>query len=301
MGWGAGRRYDLRVRGGAPLPREEIVWAETADGFRHDGVVIRPDAPEPTALPVVWVHGFGSHFADLLPIRLGRRLAARGHVFVSGNNRGHHTLFALGFRDGRVVPGGGWAEKFSEAPLDVAAWVDVAEGPGSGPVVLVGHSYGGAKAICYQAGRQDPRVAAVVSASMPVRLDRRMKEHPETTSLAERMVAEGRGHELLPYGVLGPGFTTRTADAYLDYLRHFPDVFGAESDDPPVARVRCPILALFGTAEAQYGTEADLAVVRRNARAARRVDTRLVAGDHGYTGHEAEAADAIADWLAALG
>jgi hypothetical protein len=127
-----------------------------------------------------------------------------------------------------------------------------------------------------------------------------MKDIPETRALAERMVAEGRGDELLPYGMLGPGFTTRTAAAYLDYLRSLPDVFGAADPDPPVARVRCPMLALFGTLEPEIGTPADLELIRRNARAAARVDTRQVAGDHGYSGHESAAADVIADWLAAL-
>ncbi|HEV8636550.1 MAG TPA: hypothetical protein VG370_20210 [Chloroflexota bacterium] len=126
--------------------------------------------------------------------------------------------------------------------------------------------------------------------------DRRMKE---TTALAERMVAEGRGDELLPYGMLGPGFTTRTAAAYLDYLRALPDVFGAASADPPIAQVRCPVLAFFGTQEPERGAAADLDLIRRNARAAR-VDTRLVEGDHGYTGHEEAAADVIADWMATI-
>jgi pimeloyl-ACP methyl ester carboxylesterase len=247
------------------------------------------------------VHRFGSHFADPLPIRIGRQLAGRAHPFVTGNNRGHHTLAAVGFRDGRVVAGGAWAEKFSEAPLDVAAWVDFVCGLGFGRVVLVGHSYGGAKVVYYQAARQDPRVAGIVSASMPVRLHRRMQELPEAAALAERMVAEGRRDELLPYRMLGRGFTTRTAAAYLDYVRNRVDPFGAENADPPIAHVRCPVLALFGTQEPEVGTAADLELLRRNARAAARVDTRLIEGDHGYVGHEAAAADVLADWVATLG
>jgi hypothetical protein len=53
--------------------------------------------------------------------------------------------------------------------------------------------------------------------------------------------------------------------------------------------------------EIVWSETADFEVIRRNARAAARVDTQLVEGGHGYTGHEAAAADVIADWLASLG
>lgn len=53
--------------------------------------------------------------------------------------------------------------------------------------------------------------------------------------------------------------------------------------DPPLARVRCPLLAWYGTEEGA-GRGADLEALRRRATAARRVDTRPVAGaDHVYT------------------
>jgi pimeloyl-ACP methyl ester carboxylesterase len=278
---------------------EEVVWTNTSDCLCHHGLLIRPVHANQERQAVVWMHGATLSFSDPLPVLVGRRLAARGHTFVTGNNRGHHALVPLGFReDGRMIPGGTWAEKLSESALDVVAWIDFASALGFTRVVLVGHSYGGAKVICYQAERSDIRLTGIVAASTPVRPNRSVGS-PEATQLAERMVAEGRGDELLPYGVLGRNPNTRTAAAYLDIIRNVPDVFGVESGEPPVSRLRCPLLAIFGTDEPHIGTAADLDVVRRNAHASAQVETRMVVGDHLYTGNEAALADVLAEWMAA--
>jgi pimeloyl-ACP methyl ester carboxylesterase len=284
-----------------PLRPEEVVWTATADGLRHHGLVIRPAEPDPALPAVVWVHGATLSFSDPLPVLVGRRLAMGGHTFVTGNNRGHHALVPLGFRDdGRMIAGGTWAERFSESGLDIAAWIDAAAALGASRLVLVGHSYGAAKAVCYQAEHADPRVAAVAAVSAPTRFNRALGG-PEVAELAERMVAEGRGDQLLPYGSLGPrNSNSRTAAAYLDIL-HLPDVFGRESDDPPVSRLRCPLLAVYGSDEPHIGTDEDLDVIRHSARSASSVETRTVAGDHVYAGHEASLAEVLAAWIACLG
>lgn len=50
---------------------EEIVWVETEDGIRHDGVVVRPTGA-PTGTVVVWMHGFTGHFSEPHQIQIGR-------------------------------------------------------------------------------------------------------------------------------------------------------------------------------------------------------------------------------------
>ena len=57
------------------------------------------------------------------------------------------------------------------------------------------------------------------------------------------------------------------------------------------------MLALFGTVQ-DTGTAADLEMIRRNAKAAERVDTALVEGaNHIYTDRESDVARVILDWL----
>jgi pimeloyl-ACP methyl ester carboxylesterase len=279
---------------------EEIVWIKTDDGITHDGVVIRPAGP-PTGTAVVWMHGYTGNFSEPHQIRIGRYLAERGHLFVSGDNRGHHLGAGLGELDGQLRIGGGWWELVSEAWLDIKAWLDFASTTlAPRRLVLAGHSYGAAKVTRYQGERQDPRLAGLISASGPVRPPSKRPELGEPLALAQRMVAEGRGLELLPFG--GPGrpgpFSAQTV---VDRGKSLVDVYGLEGGDSPLSKVRCPFLAILGTEEPQIGSPESLETLKRNARSSSRADTALIEGaDHCYTGREVAVAKTIYDWLERL-
>ena len=282
---------------------EEIVWISTDDDVRHDGVVICPTSP-PTGTAVVWVHGFTGHFSEPHAVAIGRSLAARGHRFVSGDNRGHHLGASLGQRNGRPRLGGAWWELLSESWLDVKAWLDFAE-QALAPrrLVLAGHSYGAVKVILYQGERQDPRVAGLVSASCPSTpefLPSRRPELGEPLALARRMVAAGRGLELLPFGSVGRP-PTLSAQTVADRGASLVDVYGLGGGESPLGKVRCPFLAILGTEEPQIGSPGDLEALRRNARASPRVETALIEGaDHVYTTTAEAVAHAIDDFLRRL-
>jgi pimeloyl-ACP methyl ester carboxylesterase len=280
---------------------EEIVWINTDDGIEHDGVVTRPTGSS-TGTAVVWMHGFTGHFSEPHQIRIGRYLAQRGHVFVSGNNRGHHFGARLGERDGQAWIGGAWWELVSEAWLDITAWLDFASTTLSpGRLVLAGHSYGAVKVTQYQGERQDPRLAGLISASGPVRPPSQRPELGQPLALAQRMVAEGRGRELLPFGSVGRP-ETLSAQTVVDRGTSLVDVYGLEDDDSPLSKVRCPFLAILGTEEPQIGSPEDLQTLKRNARSSSRAETALIDGaDHLYHAREEVVAKAIDDWLGRLG
>jgi pimeloyl-ACP methyl ester carboxylesterase len=279
---------------------EELVWTTTEDGAGQDGVVIRP-VGSPRALAVVWVHGFGGRFSEPFVIRIGRQLGGEGYVVVSGDNRGHHLGASLSAPDGTTRLAGALWEKVSESPLDIAAWIACVEALGFPRVALVGHSYGAIKAIWYQGERQDSRVAGVVSASGPLWFRPGRNASPDLRSAAEKLVAAGRGYELLPWDLPGPTPSPLSAQTLVDSARSQPDVYGVESADSPLAKIRCPLLAIFGTKEERVGTKSDLVTIRRNARSARRVDTALIEGaDHTYTGREADVGRVILGWLSTL-
>jgi pimeloyl-ACP methyl ester carboxylesterase len=278
---------------------EKLVYAESEDGYLLEGALFTPASGGRDALPVVWMHGFTGHFAEQHQVTIGRRLAARGHLFLTGNNRGHHVgTYLANLRGGEPLRGGGYWERFEDAPHDLSAWIGFVTGLGFPRVVLVGHSLGALKVVHYLGNRSDDRIAGLVSASGPVRLGQRLREAPERAALAERMVADGRGDELLPGD--GTPFGTSAANL-LSRLRADLDVYGLVASDPPVARVRCPLLFVLGSEEPNIGLEADLETLRRNARAASRVDTLYVPGaDHLYRGREDAVAEALGDWTESL-
>lgn len=115
-------------------------------------------------------------------------------------------------------------------------------------------------------------------------------------------MAEGRGLDLLPwerYGSITPGMCS--AQTYLSYVQATPDVFETDAPDALVSQIRCPLLLCYSTNEQQIAMTEDLERIRRNARAALRVDIRLIAGaEHGFGGHEPAAAAAIAQWIETL-
>jgi pimeloyl-ACP methyl ester carboxylesterase len=300
---------------------EEIVWIESEDGLPLDGIVIRPVGVATKPIAVVHVHGFTSRFTLTTHVLVGRHLARHGFTSVSGSNRGYSFGKNTQRRGTPVMIGAAW-ERFDECPLDIGAWVAFVVRLGFDDVVLLGHSFGVPKVVWYQAERQDPRVRGLICASPgpaflvaypevvakgdvaePRPFDMHYLIDPAVIDQAERMVHEGRGQDLLPWGSVGS--ITLSAQTCLDRAaanRATFDVLGIATAAPAVARVRCPLLVFFGTEEAAtMGGAAELDLIRRNAVSASRVDTHIVEGaDHMYTERTTEVAELIAGWLEIL-
>ncbi|MHB1006602.1 MAG: alpha/beta hydrolase [Chloroflexota bacterium] len=276
---------------------EELIYTQSEDELLLEGALIAPDNGQARPLSLVWVHGLTGRFYGPMIVRIGRRLATAGFRFVTGNNRGHDFGTVLWTKSAKArFIGGAW-ERFDESPRDIGAWVEFASRLGGRGVVLVGHSLGALKATYYVAQRQDQRVAGLILASPPVRAGR---VRSDLLALSERMVSEGKGQDLLPWGSIAVS-NTLSAQTYLNRAQTGLDFFGVENSEPAVARVLCPIFALLGTREHWVGKAEDLETIKQQATASPRVDTRLFEGaDHRYLDHEHEVADAIAAWVDTL-
>ena len=76
---------------------------------------------------------------------------------------------------------------------------------------------------------------------------------------------------------------------------------GEKTPNPAVTRLRCPLLAFFGTREPDVGTEADLELlkscIQRQPSGPRSVETVMIRGaDQMYSGEEEQVARTIATW-----
>jgi pimeloyl-ACP methyl ester carboxylesterase len=132
----------------------------------------------------------------------------------------------LGWVGNKAIRGGvGW-EDFEQSPLDIRAWVNLMDELSAQGVALIGHSYGAAKVTYSQAHAQDVRVLGLGFASTRIRVG----VDPSLVNAAERMLAETRGDEPLPWGSIPSiiGYPTLSARTYLGRAR-IPDLFGAES------------------------------------------------------------------------
>src|SRR5207237_9288465 len=117
--------------------------------------------------------------------------------------------------------------------------------------------------------------------------------YQERLTLAEQMVAEGRGDQYVPMEY------PQTAVSFVSFDRAAMDLYGLESGEPLLERAGCPVLAWFGTegAEPTIGTAADLKLARASLPHGFPFETLLLEGsDHMYRGHEEEVAATIARW-----
>jgi pimeloyl-ACP methyl ester carboxylesterase len=212
--------------------------------------------------------------------------------------------FVHGGANKRIRGGGYWGVA-SEEVSDVAAWVEFAADRGFKKVVLVGHSAGWAAVRLYQAQLQDPRVVGVVLASGAVRVETRTSD-PDQLAEATRLMAEGQGDALVRDPKRSfPSYIS--AATFLDIANtspEFKDFFGIQTTNAPVTRMRCPLLAFFGT-NGDVGTEGDLELlkssIQRQPSGPSRVQTAMIRGaDHMYTGEEAQVARIIAKWADTL-
>src|SRR5262249_39670436 len=147
----------------------------------------------------------------------------------------------------------------------------------------------------------DPRVVGVVLASGMVGADTFLPD-PDLVAQAKRLVAEGRGEDLLrlPNSSF-PSFVS--AATYLDTASppaDQKDFFGVNFPEPGVKRLRCPILGFFGT-RGDVGGERDLEVLRNGvhkySQLPASVETVMIRNaDHMYAGQEAQVAEVIAKW-----
>ena len=204
---------------------------------------------------------------------------------------------------GKRVRGGGYWGVTSQDALDIAAWINFAEHTGFSKVALVGHSAGWASVGRYQAESGDRRVVGLVLASGMI--GPAQEDDPQLVAQARKLVADGAGDDLLRLPNRSfPSFVS--AATYLDIEdtpREFKDFFGiGHTQTPAVLRVKCPLLAFFGT-RGDIAGEKDLGVLKsalqRLPASPNLKTTMIVNGDHEYVGEEAQVAEKIARWVEA--
>jgi pimeloyl-ACP methyl ester carboxylesterase len=290
---------------------EELVYARATDGIHNGGVIFAPPKNGAKPIAIIWVHGWGANFYQPTYVNVGRALAERGYACITANTRMHdlgNVEWIPTLTGDKRIRGGGYWGVASEQVRDVAAWIDLAGDRGFAEVVLVGHSAGWAAVTQYQAEEQDRRVVGVVVASGSVHPGTGPTD-PDQIAQATRMMADGRPDDLVRDPKRSfPSFIS--AATMLDIVNSPPelkDFFGtkAETRNPGVTRVRCPLLAFFGT-KGDVGDAAELELlkssIQRQSSGPSRVDTAMIRNaDHMYAGEEGQVADIIAEWAATLG
>ena len=284
-------------------PMERLVFVTTEDGLELEGVLITPQAGGGTGPLVIWVHGMHRRFSQREFVEIGRHTARLGRPFLAVNTRGHDLGAWFRTPTGFLLGGTAW-EQFVDSPFDLAAWTDFARKEGYKSYVLVGVGYGAPKVVFYQAQRQDRQTLGCVFASSGTIVRDKITDLAtvEMTELAKRMIAEGRGQELMAMGAVKDSFgSTVSAQVFADRARIHREFYGEGGDRPPaLAQIRQPILVLYGgLAETRERPLLDfIERIKRTAVQSPEVKAKIIprAGNT-FKDSEAEAAREIVGWI----
>jgi dienelactone hydrolase len=267
---------------------------------------LRRQRIQPNRLPSSGSTVGGANFYQPAYVRIGRALAENGYTCIVGNTR-MHDLGNVTWKGDQRIRGGGYWGVASEQVRDIAAWIAFAESRGFKQVILVGHSAGWAAVTQYQAEKQDSRVIGLVVASGTVRPGTGPTD-PDQIAQATRSMAEGHPDELVrdPKRSFPSYISAATMLDIVNALPEYKDFYGTQTEtkNPGVTRIRCPLLAFYGT-NGDVGNEADLKLlkssIQRQSNGPSRVDTNMIQNaDHMYTGEHAQVAQTIAKWADTL-
>lgn len=293
----------------------DAVKVEAADGTELFGLVHEPDGDPDVA--VVYVHGLGSNGQSHLSHGLAATLPPIGIGVIRGDLREANLL--------RIdeVPttqearkGGGAYHAFADGVEDVDLWVELAFARGFQRVVLFGHSLGSLRSTHYVAEHgDDRRIIGLVLASTADLIAMHASRYTEDQldrflELAQRMVADGDGSELMPAECnVGLMRQPISAAAYVDRFGPDPswdvmDLYERGSDRAFAAlrQVQVPILATFGTHKETVPEErVDVTFKLLEEQAARAPSfrsRRFEGAEHFYLGHAEDVGRLVADWVA---
>lgn len=276
---------------------EELVYVDREDGLLLEGALVLPAEVRPGSPAIIWVHGNTTRFYDDAYLFVGREIARRGCPFLTVNTHGHDVVSVIFGPNGESTPGGASWERFSEVPLDLAAWIGYAVKRGFEKVVLAGHSFGANKVVYYAAEHPDPHMVGVIAASPDIK----WSAPPDRVRVAEALEAEGKLDSYMPHLEQDPVWYQTSVRTFLERARLAQNVFGSDTQIPFISKVRAPMLAFFGTEETWLGGRTDLEQLRQRATQASRFGTGIIEGaNHAYWGKHVEAAEFVVDWVRSL-
>jgi pimeloyl-ACP methyl ester carboxylesterase len=275
-----------------------LVRVSTTDGVVLDGLCVEPKRRGRIAL--VWVHGLGSVFSSgqALIAELSARLARVGIAYFKLNTRGHDVVAGRG----RNLAGAA-LERFDDSVKDIRAMLGLARACGYRRVILAGHSTGANKVLHYAARQRDRRVVGLLLVG-PVSDVAAERKRVGARVLARRVAVAERLARRDPHALVPGAWGYWSARRYLSLYRpgEAEDVFPyyrPHARWSALRRVRVPTAAIIGSRDEFLDRSADeaIAAFRLNATGAPSFTGLVIPGAlHGFAGHEAPLARAIADW-----
>lgn len=279
----------------------------TSDGIELVGLLYEPETV--TKRILIHVHGMaGNFYENKFLDAVAQTLTAESIAFLTFNNRGCEFIKDLTQYEGErrnIVRFGDTFERFTDCLLDIRAAVDFIAGRGFSEIHLSGHSLGGPKIAYYSTETKDKRLASLLflSPADMVGLAVADKNYNQDVDTAQKMIAEGKGNEIMPRLIWGDCYLS--ADTFKDLSTNESkiSIFNLYQKDNPLSvlsMITLPNITIMGRKDSALSVpiEEMMGRIKSAMIHSPRVET-VILGDanHGYYGYEQELAHAITSWI----
>lgn len=278
----------------------------TSDNLELFGLLYEPDSGSKTIL--VHVHGMAGNFCENLFLDyIAKTLTDNGISFFTFNNRGCEyikDLYKINGERRNIVRMGNTFEKFEDCLLDIQAAIDFVKSKGYSSVHLSGHSLGGPKVAYYVTEKNDQVESVIfISPADMVGLAINEKNFDLEYNTAQKMIADGKGNEIMPFTVWGDSYLS--ADTYMSLsdkkskVAIF-NIYNPEDELEVLSKIKIPAYVIMGRKDSALTIKVKdfMDRVSKALSNSSNVETNILDdANHGYMGYEQRLADALLKWI----
>jgi alpha-beta hydrolase superfamily lysophospholipase len=278
----------------------------TEDSLELVGLLYEPNSA--TNKVLVHVHGMAGNFYENKFLDfIAKTLTSNGIAFFAFNNRGTEFIKDLYKIEGdrrTILRIGNAYEKFEDCLIDIGAAIDFVQSKGFSIIHLSGHSLAGPKVAYYVAETKDARITSVIFLSPADMVGlARDKNFERDVSTAKKMIAEGKGNEMLPFIIWGDCMLS--ADSYVNLSDESSKVaifnFYLPQDKlETLGAITIPSITIMGRKDhvVQIPIETLMDRVKKAMTSAPQVETIILGdADHAYNGYEQQLANTLKSWI----
>ena len=280
---------------------------KTEDNLELVGLLYEPDSQTDKVL--VHVHGMaGNFYENKFLDYIAKTLTDNGIAFFAFNNRGCEYVKDLTKIDEDkryIVRIGDTYERFEDSVFDIRAAIDFVESKGFLEIHLSGHSLGGPKVAYYIAEGRDSRIKSVIflSPADMVGLAKADKNFNRDISMANKMISEGKGEEIMPFVIWGDAHLTANTYISLSDENSKVAIFNFYNPDdmlPVLGKILIPSITIMGKNDLALiiPIQEMMSRIKKAMISSFNVETNILGdADHGYNNYEQQLSDTINIWI----
>jgi len=255
---------------------------------------------------IIHLHGLtGNFYRSFLIGPLARKFISNGYNFFSINLRGHDTVAGVKRKEGKKLKSltiGATYEKFEDCIYDIEGAIKFVLKRGFSNIFLEGHSTGCQKITYYQSKKQDKRVKGLILLAPAEDYNYQKKllgeRFEKSVEIAKKLIK--KRNVLMPNWCYDDLISAKRYWSLVNPKSNESKLFNYNLKRLNLfSKVRCPILAVFGTKE-QYAVKPVkeyLRILKTNTKSPE-FDGILISGaNHSFENHEKELANMIVKWL----